>query len=657
MNKIRKSKWFDLKVFSVRIAYLAFLILLFIVISLIYPSSFYISLLVVVLLTVFTISVCIKEIKDRSYRIEELTKSVDIVLKDNLNLIDIPMVMLTSPTRIIWQNNKSKHIIPKEFVQDMALRIERNSKNNESLYTTEDIGNGEIYTAIGNKIKFSNFDCMLITFINKTDEYKLKTTLENTKLSVGIVFVDNYEETMQGLDDGKKAEIATKITREIRKWVLENHGVLAKIDKDRYIIFVEKQYVDQMEENSFRILERVKNISKETKLPITVSIGMSYSENSLDERYTSSSSALDIALGRGGDQAVIKKDKKFEFYGGSTMGLEKTSRVRARTVSQALREIMLKSDKIYIMGHKNTDIDCIGAAVGVYKMATILGKEANIIIDQKCNSSTKYVIEKLKQDEKYKEVFITNNDLKKMDFNNSLLVVVDTHKKSYLTYPDVLDNFEKVVIIDHHRRGPEFIENALLTYHEIYASSASELVTELLMYMENIELTSQEAETLYAGIVVDTKNFMFKTGVRTFEVAEYLKRFGIDLTEVKILFQSDFETYVAKVDIVKSAEIIRGKIAVSTSEEKYNDMPIIAAQAADELLSISGILASFVLCKVDDVVMISGRSMGDINVQAIMETIGGGGHLTFAGAQIAGVSIEEAKQKLLYSIDEYFGND
>ena len=186
---------------------------------------------------------------------------------------------------------------------------------------------------------------------------------------------------------------------------------------------------------------------------------------------------------------------------------------------------MLKSDKIYIMGHKNTDIDCIGAAVGVYKMATILGKEANIIIDQKCNSSTKYVIEKLKQDEKYKEVFITNNDLKKMDFNNSLLVVVDTHKKSYLTYPDVLDNFEKVVIIDHHRRGPEFIENALLTYHEIYASSASELVTELLMYMENIELTSQEAETLYAGIVVDTKNFMFKTGVRTFEVAAYLKRF------------------------------------------------------------------------------------------------------------------------------------
>ena len=447
------------------------------------------------------------------------------------------------------------------------------------------------------------------------------------------------------------------LTREIRKWVLENHGVLAKIDKDRYIIFVEKQYVDQMEENSFRILERVKNISKETKLPITVSIGMSYSENSLDERYTSSSSALDIALGRGGDQAVIKKDKKFEFYGGSTMGLEKTSRVRARTVSQALREIMLKSDKIYIMGHKNTDIDCIGAAVGVYKMATILGKEANIIIDQKCNSSTKYVIEKLKQDEKYKEVFITNNDLKKMDFNNSLLVVVDTHKKSYLTYPDVLDNFENVVIIDHHRRGPEFIENALLTYHEIYASSASELVTELLMYMENIELTSQEAETLYAGIVVDTKNFMFKTGVRTFEVAAYLKRFGIDLTEVKILFQSDFETYVAKVDIVKSAEIIRGKIAVSTSEEKYNDMPIIAAQAADELLSISGILASFVLCKVDDVVMISGRSMGDINVQAIMETIGGGGHLTFAGAQIAGVSIEEAKQKLLHSIDEYFGND
>ena len=318
---------------------------------------------------------------------------------------------------------------------------------------------------------------------------------------------------------------------------------------------------------------------------------------------------------------------------------------------------MQKSDKIYIMGHKNTDIDCIGAAIGVYKIAKSLDKEVHILVDAKCNSSTKSVIDKVKTQEEYENVFILPNELKKHDKTNSLLIVVDTHKKSYVAYPDVLDEFEKVIVIDHHRRGPEFIDNTLLTYHEIYASSTCELVTELLIYLEDIKLTSVEAECLYAGIVVDTKNFMFKTGVRTFEVAAYLKRYGIDFAEVKQLFQSDFETYVARVNIVKDAEIIKDQIAVSVCNENYDDMPIIAAQAADELLSISGVLASFVLCKVDDVVMISGRSMGDINVQAILETIGGGGHLTFAGAQIAGITLEEAKVKLLASIDEYYGKE
>ena len=290
-------------------------------------------------------------------------------------------------------------------------------------------------------------------------------------------------------------------------------------------------------------------------------------------------------------------------------------------------------------------------------MAKILGKQANIIIDMKCNSSTKTIIEKLKTSKEYEDVFITGNDTKKLDFSNSVLIVVDTHKKSYLAYPDLLDSFEKVVVIDHHRRGPEFIDNALLTYHEIYASSTSELVTEILMYLDDINLTPTEAESLYAGIVIDTKNFIFKTGVRTFEVAAYLKKFGIDLTEVKQIFQNDFETYVAKVEIVKHAEIMHGQIAISVCSEEYADMPIIAAQAADELLSISGILASFVLCKVDEVVMISGRSMGDINVQAILEKVGGGGHLTFAGAQIAGVSLEEAKETLVKSINDYYLKD
>ena len=409
-----------------------------------------------------------------------------------------------------------------------------------------------------------------------------------------------------------------------------------------------------MEKESFDILEKIKEVSQDTKLIVTMSLGMSYLESTLDERYKSATSALDIALGRGGDQ--IKKDKKFDFYGGANIGIEKTSRVRARTIAQAIKDTIEKSDVIYIMGHKNTDIDCIGASVGVAKIAMSLGKNAYIIVDTKCNSSTKAVIEKIKEDVNYHDVFITKDELKNLNTINSVLFVVDTHKKSYTVYPDLIDEFEKIIVIDHHRRGTEFIEDAFLTYHEIYSSSASELVSEILMYLDDITLTSAEAQAIYAGIVVDTKNFMFKTGVRTFEVAAYLKKFGIDFTEVKQIFQSDLKTYSLRSDIVKSAEIINEKIAISETEEVYEEMPIIAAQAADELLSITGVIASFVLCKVDDVIMISGRSMGDINVQAILEKIGGGGHLTFAGAQIAGISMEKAKKKLLDSINQYFKN-
>lgn len=657
MGKNNKQGKMDFKSFSMQIVTLCTITILAVIILLVNPETLYIDLFVIFVITLISIYICVKEIKNRNFRIQELSKSVDIVLKDSLNLIDIPMVMINDRMQIVWQNNISKRIFPKEYITDMAFKLEKLLKSSETASVVEDIGNGEVYAGIGNYIKFSNFDCMLISFINKTDEQNLKHTLEDTKVTVGMVFVDNYEETLQGLDEIKKAEISSQITKVVMEWVIANNGVFTKVDKDKYVIFVEKQYVDKMEKNTFEILERVRNISTETKLPITISIGMSYSEPTINERYAASTSALDIALGRGGDQAVVKKDKKFEFYGGSNIGLEKTSRVRARTIAQALREIIVKCDKVYIMGHKNSDVDCIGASVGIYKIVESLGKEANIVIDTKCNSSTKSIVNKIKTLGGYTDVFITAQDMKKQDYSNSLLIIVDTHKKSYISNPEIIDLFEKIVVIDHHRRGPEFIDNALLTYHEIYASSASELVTELLMYLDNIKLTSIEAESLYAGIVIDTKNFIFKTGVRTFEVAAYLKKYGIDLTEVKQLFQNDFETYIAKVEIVKNAEIIRGQIAISTSEEEYKEMSIIAAQAADELLSISGVLASFVLCKVENVVMISGRSMGDINVQAILEKIGGGGHLTFAGAQIAGVTVEEAKETLLASIDEYYGKD
>ena len=641
------------KSFSSRIVIIALLIICAAFISIIVPLSLYVDIILILLLCIIAIFMCVKELRDKKYKLNELSKNVDSIFKDSLDLIEIPMAIVGMQGNIIWKNNTAEHLLPDEYIEKAALKLESLKKKSPNSSILEELGNGDIYNAICNQIKFEDFDCMLVSFIDKTYESSLKQSLEDTRVAIGFLFVDNYDETMQGLDEIQKAEVSSVLTKEIRSWARENKGVLARLDKDKYAIFIEKKYVDKMEETSFDILERVRNVTKITKLPITVSLGVSYNEDTLEDRYNAGSSALDIALGRGGDQAVVKKDKKYDFFGGSNLGLEKTSKVKARTMAQAIRELIEKSEKVYVVGHRNSDIDCVGAAIGICKIAKYLDKPVNVVIDAKCNASTQAVIDKIKNDEGYDDVFKTYPDVKNDDFTNALLVVVDTHKKSYLVEPELLDKFEKVVVIDHHRRGPEFIDNAVLTYHEIYASSASELVAEVLMYTDGIDISSNEAECIYAGLVVDTKNFMFKTGVRTFEVAAYLKKFGIDVAEVKLLFQNNFDTYVAKVDIVKNAEFIHDKIAISVSHTTHKDMPIIAAQAADELLSISGIQASFVLCKVDDVVMISGRSMGDINVQTILEKIGGGGHLTFAGAQIAGVTLDEAKSRLLDSIENY----
>ncbi|MEG1705204.1 MAG: DHH family phosphoesterase [Clostridia bacterium] len=657
MKKFKTKFKFKLNVFTMQLIYLFAIILLAIMLLVIKPESIYIDILVIIIATLCSVYVFMKEIGNRKYRINELSKSVDIVLKDNLNKLNIPMVMLGNPTQIVWQNDLSKNTIPTDYIYDVALQLDNKFKSGEELKYELDIGNGTIYRALGSHISFSDFSCLIISFIDKTEENELRKIIDNTKVTVGVIFIDNYEETFQGLDEMEKGEITSKIDKILREFINDNNGIITKLDKDKYAIFIEWQYVQQLEKTKFAVLDSVKEITNKTKLPITISIGMSTNETELSERYLASSSALDIALGRGGDQVVIKKDKKFDFYGGLNIGLEKTSKVRARTIASALCDVIDKCDKVYIMGHKNTDVDCIGAAVGMHKITESLGKKSYIISDNKYNNSTKLVIDRVKTSDGYDDVFIGKDELKKHDFENSLLIIVDTHKKSYTCVPDIMDNFDKIVIIDHHRRGPEFINNAMLTYHELYASSTSELVTELLMYVPNLKLTKAEAECLYAGILIDTKNFSFKTGVRTFEVAAYLKRVGLDISEVKQIFQNDFETYLAKVEIVKNAEILDKQIAISICDNVYENMPTLAAQAADELLNISGILASFVLCKIDNVIMISSRSMGDINVQAIMEKIGGGGHLTFAGAQIAGITLDEAKTKVVEAIEEYFGKE
>lgn len=600
---------------------------------------------------VYTVFVIYFGLKLRSVRLNEYETSFNKTFGKSIKRLDVPAMYITGQGNIIWENTKSTELGLKASISDITYEVTKTSKKEAPCLN---IGENT-YVMHSTELAVEDELGVFVVFIDKTEEKFLAKELDDTRTTVGCIVIDSFEEVIQGLEDIDKFNTTSKIDKEIVEWVSKYNGVVSKIEKDRYIYIIDKKYVKELEDNSFEILEKMNHIAEDiVNAPITISIGLSFDDDTLYGRYKSALTSLDIALGRGGNQAVIKNNKKFDIYDGSDMHLDKTNKVRARTISQALKDLIIKSENVYIMGHKNSDLDCVGGALGVYKIAKAYGKDAKIILDVKHNTSTKTVIERLTEDADYEDVFITREDCKKLDTENALLVVVDTHKESYLAVPDIFEEFDKVVVIDHHRRGPEFIANTILTYHEVYASSTAELVTELLMYLDEVKLTAKEAEAIFSGILIDTKNFTFKTGVRTFEVAAYLKKMGVDMTEIKQLFQNDFETYMARVNIVKNAEIIDGQIAISCTNEQIKDISVIAAQAADELLSISGILASFVLCELEGVIMISGRSLGDINVQIILERLGGGGHLTFAGAQLAGVSLDEARQKLLEEIKEYF---
>ena len=362
---------------------------------------------------------------------------------------------------------------------------------------------------------------------------------------------------------------------------------------------------------------------------------------------------MEIVLGRGGDQAVVKKEGKYKFYGGKTLEVEKRTKVKARTISQSISTAISESENIFIMGHKNIDIDALGSALGIYRLSKSLEKECFIVTEPKGKSLGKF-LEVLQKEDEYKNVIISEEETKDIIKPNSLLIIVDTHKTSYVEFPELLDKIERKIVIDHHRKAPDCIENVLISFHEVYASSAAELVTEIIQYAQDtIKLTLLEAESLYGGIMVDTKDFTFKTGVRTFEAAAYLRKCGVDIIKVKKWFQSDLKTYNKISNIVRNVEIHNNTIAISVFEENNSDANLIIAKAADELLTISDITASFVMAKIDDKVYISGRSIGDINVQIILEKLGGGGHITLAGAQLEGFSLEEAKDELVIRINEY----
>lgn len=613
----------------------------------------------------YTIWIYNKRKGELSSYIDDLTFTVDSAAKNTLINSPFPLIILETNGNVVWRssnfNKEFANVGINAYIDDMAKEIELEIKNSDTNIDKQIKINDKMYHVIGDYVKIRKKDrrkeiqyMVILYFIDVTKEVNLEMKYNNSKACMGIIMIDNYEEIIQRIPEDNKPQLVAKIDKVLYEWASETGGVMIKRDRDTFIYIFEQQYLEKMEEDKFSILDKAKRIETEENMPITLSIAISTEGETLYEKYETAHIAIDIALGRGGDQVVIRKDGKYSFFGGTTQELEKRTKVKARVISHALEELIQKADNVVIMGHMNGDIDSLGSSLGIYRLARTLGKEA-YIVNNTYGLTLSNFINTLTENEEYKSIIIDKATAISTVTENTLLVVVDTHKKSYVEVAELLDKTEKIVIIDHHRKSEDFIENAILTFHEAYASSAAELVTEIIEYAsKGVVLEQLEAESLYAGIMMDTKNFTFKTGVRTFEAAAYLRKYGIDIIKVKKWFQSDLESYNVIADIVKNAEVINNSIGISVYNEKDKNANLICAKAADELITISDITASFVLGRMGDKICISGRSIGDINVQVILEKLGGGGHITLAGAQLEGVTMEEARDELIIRINEYF---
>lgn len=631
------------------------------------------AILVYVLIIMYAYWTNNKRKAELSEHIKDLTLTVDSAAKGTLINSPFPLVIIETDGNIIWKSSKFIHEFANidinnylnNIVKEIKLEIENGSEQDkkeleELIYKQVKIGE-KTYKVLGEYVKSKEKDkkkeneyMTTLYFIDETKNIELEQKYNDSKLCVGIIMIDNYDEIMQRVPDEDKPVLIAQIEKSLYDWATEFEGLIIKSERDTFVIVVEQKYIEKLEEEKFRILDKIKEISIPGKLQSTLSIAISTEGKSNYEKYKSAQSIIDIALGRGGDQAIIRKDGKYIFFGGRAQEIEKRTKVKARIVAHALEELIQESENVIIMGHTNSDIDAMGASLGVYRLAKTNNKEA-YIVNETAGSSLENFIKTAKEQEEYKDTIIGKEEALSKITEETLLVVVDTHKTTYVEVPELLEKTNKIVVIDHHRRSTDFIENAILTFHEVYASSACELVTELIEYSENdITLSQIEIEGLYAGIMMDTKNFTFKTGVRTFEAAAYLRKCGVDIIKVKKWFQSDLETYHKISEIIANAEIVNDSIGISIYDKQDANSNIVCAKAADELLTISDITASFVIGNLGDKICISGRSIGDINVQVILEKLGGGGHITLAGAQVEGMTIEEVKQELIIRINEYF---
>ena len=601
--------------------------------------------------------------KEWNKYIENLSLDIDETTKKAIMNLPIPLCILEFDGNISWYNNKfydmteSPDLLGENIdniIKNLNLRKVLNE--NKEMYTDVTYKDRE-YTVIYNVIKNEQNKqvkyLMMLYWIDKTDYLSLAQKYEEEKNVIMLIQVDGYDEVLKSASEEKRSLISVEIERIL--FGLENslQAAVKKTAKDKYIVIANQRSLSKLQENKFTILDTIRNITYSNTLPVTISIGVGREGNSIHENIKWAAGALDLALGRGGDQAIVKTKDKFEFYGGKSKAVEKTTKVKSRLIGHALKEIVSQSNNIYIMGHKYPDLDAMGAAVGIYDICKSLKKETYIVLDQ-VNESIDEFVSRLNKQEYYKDLFINKEEAIKNCTKDTLVVVVDTHRPSYTECEELLGISKKIAVIDHHRRGVEFIQDTVLSFHEIYVSSTCEMVTEVVQYLEDdVKINKLTAEGLLAGISLDTKFFAFKTGVRTFEAASYLKKAGADTTEVKKLFRTNVEDFKTKAEIISNTHIIDNRICISYSKMKSENINVVIAQAADELLTVTNVEASFVLGEKNGIIFISARSLGKINVHVLMEKLGGGGHMDIAGAQLEGVSIQEAYKKVNYIIEQY----
>ena len=646
--------------------YLAIIALLIIIICINKPVFIVPGIILFILIIIYSYWTNSKRNAELSRQIQNLTMTMDGTAKKSLINSPFPLIIIETTGNIIWKSSKfvyefanidiNNYLI--DILEEIKEDIEaQQDKKQKTITKKVQIGN-KIYSVLGEYIRSKQNDkseyITILYFLDITQIMKEKKKYEDSKTCVGILTVDNYEEIIQRIDVENRPQVIAEIEKVIYDWAASTGGIVVKNDRNTFVYVFEYKYLKEIKENKFDILDQIKEINVEAGIQLTLSIAISTDGDTNYDKYKTALESMDIVLGRGGDQAVIKENGKYTFFGGRTEEVEKRTKVKARTVAHALENLIKESENILIMGHSNGDIDSMGSSLGIYRLAKTLEKETNIVNNTYGMTLSKF-IEELEKDDEYKDAIIGKNEALNKATNKTLLIVTDTHKQNYVEVPELLDKVGQIVVIDHHRRSTDYIENATLTFQEVYASSAAELVTEILQYTDvKVKLKPIEVEGLYGGIMVDTKNFTFKTGVRTFEAAAYLRKCGVDIIKVKKWFQSDLNSYNEIANIVKNAEMYDNSIAIAIYDKEDKDANLICAKAADELLTISDITASFVLGNVGDKVCISGRSIGDVNVQLILEKLGGGGHITLAGAQVEGMTLEEVKQELINRINEYF---